>query len=288
MPLKTLLSFATAALVGLLAAPASAQGFRLLVAPGEVSGVSTQEFEDLVEESAYLAEDFGGFEVVRWYQLGDYVSPTVESQVLGCGYDAGCHVDALFGSAFDYLLLVSAFDEGSSVVVDYQMIDTTVGVLATQTEAYLPTAQDYPYLLVPCHDALKVTPEWIPPRPQQPPPPAPIVTSPAPEPRLGRVGRIGAYTAGAGSAVFLGGVLLGFGADETQQEIQAEPHPRSQLESLQSKGQRQQRMANAFMILGGTAIAGGVGLVVFDRVSEDDATVSLGTDGSSLWVRTEF
>lgn len=293
------LRFVPAAALVLAAAPALAQqpgpARQLLVTTGASYGVDASAFDDIAEESAWLAEDFGGFVVTRWYQLGDYVAPAVEQATLGCGSDVSCYVDNLFDSPFEYVLVVNAFDENGTIAVDYQMIDTRVGIQAAITEAYMPSPTEFAYLAAPCHDALKVTPEWIAP----PPPPPVTVATPAPAPpppivepprerNLGQIGRAGAYTAGLGGAAFVTGVLLGFGADETQQEIQAEPHPRRELESLQAKGQRQQRMANVLMVVGGVAAASGVAMVIVDRTRDDQPAYTLGTDGRVVWLRADF
>lgn len=299
---RFVLAFATL----VVAAPTVAQDYRLLVTRGESFGIDEGAMDDITEESAYLSEDFGGFVVSRWYQLPE----TQQIDLAGCGADSSCYVNQLFDSQFDYVLVVNAYDQTSEVAVRYLMIDTRVGILAAETSAYLPTVTDFAYLLAPCHDALKVTPNWIDPGPVvtlpdpgTPPPqtaPSPVVTPPPAssgggfqrEPRydLGQLGRIGAYTAGGGAALAVGGVLLGFGADETQQEIQAEPHTQERLDQLQRKGQSQQRMANAFLIVGGVAIVGGITLVVVDKLGRDDdgPDLSLGTHGTDLWFRASF
>ncbi len=288
-----------AALIALAAPDALAQRtYQILVAPAEIYDISDQEASDLVEESAYLVQDFGGFTVTRHYQLDEVVGTSARRAIEPCGSDVRCYVDALYGTSFEYALLVSIYWRAPDLVVRYQTVDLALGILVAETFAYLPGPVGFDYLVVPCHDALKVTPDWLEPEPQPPvvvapsqPTPMPVTRRPSRERSLGTMGRAGAYTAGAGAGLFAGGILLGFGADETQQEIQGEPHPRGELNSLQSKGRRQQRMANAFFALGGTALATGVTLVVVDRIQEDgrdDSRWSLRTTGRWVGIHGEF
>lgn len=290
----------TALAVTLCASTVAAQDYTMLVAVGENSGLTPQEHEDIVEESAYLVEDFGGFAVTRWYQLPSDV-------VLDdCGANASCYVDRLFASEYDYVLVVSAYDTGTEIEVGYQTIDTQVGILAAEEMAVLPQATDFAYLMAPCHEALKVTPAWIAPIAVAPVPPTttpvtttPVTTTPVTtpnyefpeldEPRMGQLGRIGAGTAAGGGALFLGGVLMGFSADDTQQEIQSEPHTRTRLEELQRKGESQQTVANVLMIGGGVVLATGITLLIIDHLGQDDdASLSVGTSGTRLWMRATF
>lgn len=283
----------TATVALLVTSPiASAQGYDIMIVPGEVQEVD--DWEDLVEESAYLAEDFGGYRVNRWYQLQNYVDRGTEIQLSECARDVGCYVDGLFGVGLDYVMVVSLVREESEIVIRYQTIDLALGSLLAEEFAFLPTSDAFEYLVAACHEALKVTPEWTTPVPTPslvvPPPPLAVVvpqTAPARPPN--RLERIGTATAGSGAALFAGGILLGFAADETHQTIQSEPHARSELESLQSRGQRQQRMANALMIIGGTALAGGAGILIFERVTRDeDVSLSLETTFTSVSLQATF
>jgi hypothetical protein len=293
-----LLSLASTCALVLAAQSAQAQSYELLVVTGDNVGLSATEHEDIAEESAWLAQDFGGFNVTRWYQLDGLVPYQTATAVRACGSDVSCHVDQLFDSRFDYVLVVNTYIESAEIVVRYQMIDAQVGILAKESNAFLPTATEFAYLVVPCHDALKVTPAWVEPVPvaaRNPGTTAAPVYAPSrtfsDEPErapLGKLGRVGAFTAAGGAAFLVGGVLVGFGADETQQEIQSEPHPRNDLETLQSRGQRQLRAANSMMIIGGVALAGGVSLLIVDRLGSNDSDLALGTDGRSVWLRGNF
>lgn len=283
------------------AGDAAAQGYPILVTAGVNGGLDPTQFGDIVEESAYLTEDFGGFVVTRAYQLDRMLPRTTRDAVAGCADDVRCYTGTLANGPFDFALVVSAYPRATEVLVDYAMIDLRVGVLAARTQAFPPTPTDFAYLMVPCHDSLKVIPEWVSLGPVRvapdPTPVAPPVSTPPPysaprEPRerqLGQLGRIGAGAAGAGGALVLGGVLMGFAADETQQEIQSTPHPRAELETLQAKGRTQQRTANALFIVGGLAAATGVTLVIIDPDRGDSgARVGLRASGSGAVLRAEF
>ena len=70
--------------------------------------------------------------------------------------------------------------------------------------------------------------------------------------------------------------ITGFWADDAQQEIQARPHPREELEELQAQGQSRQRLANATFAVGGVTLATGVTLLVVDRLGGDSERVAVG------------
>jgi hypothetical protein len=68
-------------------APAAAQGLALAVVPGVADGVTDQEWADIVEESAFLVEDFGLYSVNRYYEMEAIVGPDLAASVLACGPD---------------------------------------------------------------------------------------------------------------------------------------------------------------------------------------------------------
>lgn len=266
------------------AGQASAQNYQLLVAGGANELDETQH-SDIVEESAYIADDFGGYFVTRDYQLEGVVDSRVRRAIANCEDVAECYVNALFGSVFDYLLVVHTQYVGADVYVRYQTIDLKLGVQVALTEAYMPTPTEFPYLLAPCQAALKVTPNWIDRGPvvTAPPiiaPPPPVALSPTRDQRPERfrepmrpmtIG--GAAASGVGAGLLLGGLALGFASDDTLQEIQAFPHSSDELADLQRKGRTQQRAANGTMIAGATAIVVGVVLLIVDaKASEKDDT----------------
>ena len=138
-----------------------AQDYQIAVVPAMLDGVAQEEWENIVEESAYLVEDFGGFAVYRYYQLSERISERNAENVMRCEDDVDCYIDELFEEgAFQYVLAISVIDEGADISVRYQMIDIFEGFLAEDQQVSLPTVTDFPYLMVPCHEALKVTPEW--------------------------------------------------------------------------------------------------------------------------------
>jgi hypothetical protein len=268
----------------------SPRGYRIAVVPGAVSGVSQRQGADIVEESAYLAQDFGGFEVVRGYQLEPYVGPELARAVGRCRGASRCYLDALFRSSFDYALVVNITRGDEGVRVVYEMLDVRVGLSALTTETALPAPTDFAYLMVPCHDALKSTPDWVepstplpadalPPVALEPPPVAAARPTPPPLSRpLEATGprrpvSTGAWVAGAGGAVMAGGLLLGFAADDTLQILQGSPRDRDEVTSLQAQGERQQLLANVALGVGGAALAGGVIMMLLDRDAGGSVTV---------------
>ena len=61
--------FVSAAVLFGASAPSFAQGLALAVVPGVADGVTEQEWADIVEESAFLVEDFGLYTVNRYYEM---------------------------------------------------------------------------------------------------------------------------------------------------------------------------------------------------------------------------
>ena len=263
-----------------------------MVVPGELYDVTETEWQDIVEESAYLSEDFGGYTVERWYELAQYIGPDAEARLEYCAQDARCYADELFDTGLDYVLVVHVIHEADEFIVSYQTIDLAISRQVADQAAYLPDALAFEFLVAPCHEALKVTPEWTaPPAPLVvvAPPLPPIVVVPPPERRRAQLGRIGTVAAGSGAALLTGGVLLSFAADETQQTIQSEPHERQELESLQTRGRRQVRLGNTLMAIGGVALIGGGTLLVVDHLGRnDDASVSLSMTPSRVAIGARF
>lgn len=285
------------ALVG-ASAPASAQGLALAVVPGVADGVTEQEWADIVEESAFLVEDFGLYTVNRYYEMEAIVGPDLAASVLACGPDSQCVADMLYGSIYAFALHVNLERTQWDVRVVYRLVDVASGTVSGEATAVMAAPTDFPALQVPCWAALRgervaapavATGPTVPAQPtgpvvpqppawpgdQNPGPPPQDLARPAP-PRapVSPMGRAGRITAAAGAALAVGGVLLSFAADDTLQTIQAEPHPRGELESLQQQGRNQQRMGNILMITGGVALATGITLVIADR-PERPTSVSL-------------
>lgn len=282
---------------------ADAQAPRLVVSAGDLFDVAPQAGRDLVEESAWIAQDFGGFEVFRDYELATLVPATTAEQATRCGADASCLVDALFGRSIDYVLVVSTVLDGATLVVHYELVDVQVGIRVGDSYAFLTGPTDFASLVGPCEDALDRAPDaFVAPTPAPPVAPVQAVSPSLSRPmvveaRATRGGptalrRAGRISASIGGALLFGGVLAGFSADEVQQQIQAEPHPRDELERLQQRGESRQRLANVAFGVGGAALATGISLIIVDAVRDGDSppeyTLSIAPTGSGGRVTFEF
>lgn len=268
-------------LCGFLLAPvAEAQGFRsILIVQGTFNGVTVEEFADLHEESAYVAEDLGGFVVTRDYQLGGIYGEEIYAELLACAGSVPCLVQTWAARQFDDLLVVNVFRSGSEVHVYYDRVDVAEGRSIARTIAYLPDESAFSHLLAAAHDALRppttaptepaevATPETPPEvrRPVTPPPEAPVLT---PRQRLGVGLSLG------GTALLTGGVLLGFMADATQEELQSRPRPGNEVENLQQQGRAQAALATTALITGGLLIVGGGVLYVTGAERESSSSRS--------------
>lgn len=278
------LRFMFAAVVVALCMPAFAyaQAPRLVVSAGDLFDVAPQSGRDIVEESAWIAQDLGGFEVYRDYELATLVPANVAEQVTQCRANADCLVDALFGRSVDYVLVVSTVMDGPTLVVHYELVDVQVGIRVGDTYAFLAGPTDFAALVAPCQEALDRAPDVFAspaapvaplPPPLNAPPTSPPTTPAASASALdgpSSVRRAGRITAAVGGAILFGGIVAGFSADEVQQQIQAEPHPRDELERLQQRGESRQRLANAAFGVGGAAVATGVTLVLVDALRSTD------------------
>ena len=283
--MRWLLTTLTVASVACLSATAFAQTPSIVVIPGMTDGVDPQASADLAEESAWIVQDHGGYEVFRWYQLEELADPATAAAVLDCYGDARCIGDALYGGGWDEALIVDMAPDGPGLFVTYTRVDVVVGEVTNGASARLVAPDDFGALVQPCFDALAPPPAVAPPPPQiplqvmvtdAPQPPSAVTSTPGASRRqLGSLGRAGRWTAISGGAIAAGGLLFGFAADDTQQDIQSSPHSRSELDDLQSSGRTQQTLANVSYIVGGLAIATGVTLVILDRGAESDGVARI-------------
>ncbi len=290
--IRRLAPAALVVLLGLAAgAHANAQDSdRIVVLPGAMWMDDVQARSDLVEESAWLVQDFGGFEVFRAAELADIVGSRTADDVAECANVPSCYADELDDGDFDLALVVSIEDTGTEVFVQYQLVDLAGGALMSETIATLPTATSFAHLLVPCHDALRAArpggvtapiPAVVEVEDARQPTPPPVVvphtatqttraaSAPPPGPVRGPLGRTGRAVAFTGGGIVTVGILMGFAADDTQQSLQSDLHSTAEIEDLQSAGRTQQTVANIAIGLGSAAIVTGVTLVLVDRQPDD-------------------
>lgn len=277
------------------AGPAAAQGaprLRLLVAGAPASGLSVKQAADLVEESAYIADDFGLYAVSRSYQVEAVAGRTMAGTVERCGGKEACLVPALSGSPFDYVLLVHPVAVREAVEVSYKLLDIRAGLTVSNTLARLPGPVEFAYLLGACQEALKATPDYIaptmvpaPPLVQQQPPARAgmFAAEPAEQPP-----RPYAWLYGSAALMFGSGTLLGFAADDVQQELQARPHTAARVTELQDDGEAKQTYANIAFGVGAAALASGVIFHVLDAEDGKRSRLELRTDLRSVSLDWRF
>jgi hypothetical protein len=293
--LRPLLALALALLSALCwAGPAAAQGaprLRLLVAGAPASGLSIKQASDLVEESAYIADDLALYAVSRAYQVEAVAGRDLAGAVTRCGGKEACLVPALSGSLFDYLLLVQPAAVRDGVEVAYKLIDIRAGITASTTLARLPGPVEFAYLLGACQQALKATPDAIAPSIAL----APVFTqrpmaAPVMFPADARVQAAPTYAWFYGSAalMFSSGTLLGFAADDVQQELQARPHTAARVTALQDDGEAKQTYANIAFGVGAAALATGVIFQVLDNENPQASRLNLRTDLRSVSLDWRF
>jgi len=274
--------------------PAAAQGapkLRLLVVGAPASGLSVKQAADLVEESAYIADDFGLYTVSRTYQVEAVAGRALATTVERCSGKESCLVPALSGSLFDYVLLVQPTAVRDGVEVGYKLLDIRAGLTASNTLARLPGPVEFAYLLGACQEALKATPDYIVPSI----PPAPALTqqpmaAPAMFPADARVQAAPTYAWFYGSAALMFGsaTLLGFAADDVQQELQARPHTAARVTELQDEGEAKQTYANIAFGVGAAALATGVIFHVLDTEDGQASRLELRTDLRSVSLDWRF
>ncbi|MFT4705692.1 MAG: hypothetical protein ACI81R_003403 [Bradymonadia bacterium] len=289
---------AAAVLISLVASVScligNAHGQTVLVSPGTLFDVTAQEAADLVEESAWIALD-QGLSVVRVYELA-HIAPEF-GPIAACGTDVVCYLP-LRNSPVTHVLITNIEGTDSGLRVTYELVDLQVGVIVASETDVLTSASDFIGLVAPESMALSSVPRG------QPASLGPPLVAPSTPARSGYVGpmisdqepassgalrRAGRVTASTGGALLAGGILLGFAADETQQQIQATPHPQDELVRLQDQGRSRQRLANATLITGAVAIVGGVTMVLLDRPSTDGGVaVLVETSARMTRVRLEF
>jgi hypothetical protein len=277
------------------AGPAAAQGaprLRLLVAGAPASGLSVKQAADLVEESAYIADDFGLYAVSRSYQVEAVAGRALAGTVERCGGKEACLVPALSGSPFDYVLLVQPVAVREAVEVSYKLLDIRAGLTASNTLARLPGPVEFAYLLGACQEALKATPDYIapsiataPPLVQQQPPARAVMFAEEPAEQAPRPY---AWLYGSAALMFGSGTLLGFAADDVQQELQARPHTAARVTELQDDGEAKQTYANIAFGVGAAALASGVIFHVLDSEDGQRSRLELRTDLRSVSLDWRF
>ncbi len=276
------------------AGPAAAQGaprLRLLVAGAPASGLSAKQAADLVEESAYIADDFGLYTVSRTYQVEAVAGRALATTVERCSGKESCLVPALSGSLFDYLLLVQPTAVRDGVEVGYKLLDIRAGLTASNTLARLPGPVEFAYLLGACQEALKATPDYI--APSIAPTPLLVQQQPAravmfaAEPAA-RATRPYTWLYGSAALFFGSGTLLGFAADDVQQELQARPHTAARVTELQDDGEAKQTYANIAFGVGAAALATGIIFHVLDTEDGQASRLELRSDLRSVSLDWRF
>lgn len=267
----------------------------LVVAPGAFWNMDDQAAADLVEESAFLAEDHGGFLVSRAYQLEASLRTDSFDRLMNCAGVADCYADALYRTGYHWVLAVTLEDTGREVFVQYQLIDIRTGTLHDEALVTLSSTTDFAALEAPVFGILASTGTAR----RSDATPEPVASGAAPgdatwdaglydttpawsPPERGALGRAGIYTAIAGGVIGFGGVLLGFSADNIQQEIQARPRPRAELEDLQAQGESRQTLANVAFAIGGVAVATGITLVIVDTATRRNERAPQGGMGINI------
>ncbi len=276
------------------AGPAAAQGaprLRLLVAGAPASGLSVKQAADLVEESAYIADDFGLYTVSRTYQVEAVAGRALATTVERCSGKESCLVPALSGSLFDYVLLVQPTAVRDGVEVAYKLLDIRAGLTASNTLARLPGPVEFAYLLGACQEALKATPDYI--APSIAPTPLLVQQQPAravmfaAEPAA-RATRPYTWLYGSAALFFGSGTLLGFAADDVQQELQARPHTAARVTELQDDGEAKQTYANIAFGVGAAALATGIIFHVLDTEDGQASRLELRSDLRSVSLDWRF
>jgi catechol 2,3-dioxygenase-like lactoylglutathione lyase family enzyme len=99
-----------------------------------------------------------------------------------------------------------------------------------------------------------------------------------------------AYAGFYGSAALLfgSGTLLGFAADDVQQELQARPHTAARVTELQDEGEAKQTYANIAFGVGAAALASGVIFHVLDSEDGKRSRLELRTDLRSVSLDWRF
>lgn len=285
-----------------LLVPAAAQAADVLVVPGPVWDLDGQAAADIVEESAWIVDDLPEHSATRHYQLNDGLA----SELANCQGDPVCVTNTVQMSGLDLALIVSVEAVDDGVLVAYQSYEIRTGASVGEQTVAMSVANDFGVLPEGVELALagwEPEPIAVSAAPQT----MPVDTSgafatesvalrpssrPRPLQELGPLGRAGTLTAVSGSALAVGGVLMGFAADNTQQTIQRSVHLEEDLSALQSQGQTQNMLSNVMLGVGGAAVISGVVMYLMDKKDEGERAdrFDLGVDpvGRAVQVRARF
>ena len=269
----------------MLALPLGAQELRnALVVHGAFAGITSEALSDIHEEVAYTAEDLGGYVLTRDYQLGAIYGDQPMVEVVSCRGSGPCILGSWAAQQFQDVIVVNAFVSEGEIHVYIERLDVAARRSARRSIAYLPDETAFSHLAAAVAHVLMpgFDDEAPPPTPAapSPAPAAPVATGPPAQPSSSsalleerlrpqtRLQKSGVWLGVGGASLLVGGILLAFSADATQQEIQGSPRPRADLESLQRRGQTQTLLANTSLILGGALVATGVTFYLWPQSRE--------------------
>ncbi|MBN1945916.1 MAG: hypothetical protein JW797_09575 [Bradymonadales bacterium] len=272
------MSFFCVALVwmGLLASRASAQApARLGVVLSDGAGLSDRDLGQFQAGVEQIISDYGGFELVGWDQVAGALDASERRSLTRCGTDASCLAGLLYPLDVDLGLHFRIDPDAQGLVTTITGLNFRDGRVETVQDGFLPGSADTMFLLVPIHEALGVMATVDVQRgvaratePRQETRRTDGQDQRRDEPELREeIGEPGGTNVLAmsleigGAAVMATGIVFWVLADDTLQEIQAEPHPAQEVSDLQSKGDTYQLIGNIAVATGAVVMVTGL---VFD------------------------
>ncbi|TVQ98761.1 MAG: hypothetical protein EA398_12965 [Deltaproteobacteria bacterium] len=287
------LTLALAILLPLLPTKAHATNASLLVLPNRTEGLTIAEAEPVYDRVADIAADTGAFLVIAHDQLGMLVGDVGFARAVACNGEPECLAEVEELERFDFIVVVNVTRTAQTLRTDLALVDWFGGRAIATASSDVDAGPDslQPAVLT----LLSATGLVARPDAPQPPPATQEYGAPQePRPVVARQPLRPSTPADwlliGGAVGITGGVLLGFAADATQQDIQARPSDRERLEQLQARGQRRQTAGNLLLVGGAAALGTGVVLRVIGRedATSTDASVQPVPGGVILRGSTRF
>ncbi|MCA9563114.1 MAG: hypothetical protein KC561_06475 [Myxococcales bacterium] len=256
--LRRTLTGLTLVLLAGAATPVFAQDQGVIAVQMVDEGVfALENVEVFVEGVEDLVEQFGEFELRRQAEVESALSRIDREELRDCGSDTDCYADLLVPVGVDFILLVDVTDDGDEYHAELTGVDLLNREIAGFQEGQFPEPGQAPFLLVPTFEAIGPLAEVDVRRGRRsaarsgsgrtdPEParrdPEPVVEEPVqvpttPVPDDGGVNVLATVLTVSGGVLVAGGVAMWLAADTKQEDIQAAPHPRIELEALQSDGE---------------------------------------------------